>query len=415
MSIRIKNAWIVKQDANRQVDKQDIYINGNEIEEISKRINTEADYEIEVKNMIVIPGLINTHTHIAMHPFRGLVDDIPLNRFLDITSKYDRKRSEKDIFESALAGATESVRFGTTTVVDLYYSEDIIEKALEKVGLRAILAWVVLDKKFTTQTGLPIRNAINFVNKRHNGIVERSLGFQGIYVCDDETLLKGMEFARKENLIVPMHIAETELEVKNCLKSKKESVVEHLNKIGFLTKNLLAVHSIFLNKKEIDLFAKKGISISHNPTSNMKLGNGIANIPDMLKRGINISLGTDSVSSNNNLDMFKEMKLAALIQKGYTKNASAISAQDALDFATINGAKAIGKEKEIGSIEEGKKADLVIIDPKPNGLPLRQGNIISAAVYAIEGLNVMDVIINGNLILKDRKIQNSTAKGKDSV
>ncbi len=156
MNIRIKNAWIVKQDANRQVDKQDIYINGNEIEEISKRINTEADYEIEVKNMIVIPGLINTHTHIAMHPFRGLVDDIPLNRFLDITSKYDRKRSEKDIFESALAGATESVRFGTTTVVDLYYSEDIIEKALKKVGLRAILAWVVLDKKFTTQTGLQL-------------------------------------------------------------------------------------------------------------------------------------------------------------------------------------------------------------------------------------------------------------------
>ncbi|MEM0106967.1 MAG: amidohydrolase family protein [Candidatus Micrarchaeaceae archaeon] len=398
MSIRIKNAWIVKQDQKRSVSKQDIYIEENIIEEISKNINIEADYEIDARNKVVIPGLINTHTHIAMQQFRGFVDDIPLSEFLDVTSKYDKKRSEKSIFESAFEGTKEAIRFGTTTIVDLYYSEDTIEKAIEKAGIRAILAWVVLDKEYTTQKGLPIENAINFASEKHNEIIDRSIGFQGIYVCSDETLIKGMEFARKQKLIVPMHIAETEKEVEDCIKKRNESVIEHLGKIGFLAKNLLAVHSVFAKKRELALFAKNGVSVSHNPTSNMKLGNGIADIPSMLKKGINVSLGTDSVSSNNNLDMFKEMKFAALIQKGYNKNPSILPAQEVLDFATINGAKAIGKEKEIGSIEEGKKADLVIIDPKPNGMPIRQGNIISSLVYALEGLNVEETIINGRIV-----------------
>ncbi len=411
MSILIKDAWIVTQNSNRDILQGDVYIKGNRISAIGS-LSQDADITINAKGKILIPGLINTHTHIAMSPLRGKTDDIPLNKFLDITSKFDKGRSSYEIYKSALQGSIEAIRLGTTTIVDLYYSEDIIEKAVNAAGLRALLAWVILDKALTTQEGIPIENAETFAKSKGAGIATHTIGFQGIYAANEDLLSEGMSFARKNSLVVPMHLSESEFEVKECIRKNHMPPVEYLGNIGFLCSNLLAVHAVWLSSNEAKLFSEFGVNVSHNPTSNMKLGNGISDIASFVEQGINVTLGTDSVSTNNSLDMFQEMKFAALLQKGKRLNPTTLSAQEILDFVTINAAYSIGMENELGSIENGKLADVVLIDPKPNALPLHKQNIISNIVYSVEGLNVDTSIIDGRLVLLHKRYL-GTAKEKD--
>ena len=398
MDILIKQPWVVTQDASRRIIKKDVFVSGNIINEISDSIATaRAEYRIDAEGMILAPGLINTHTHVAMGSMRGVADDVPLSKFLEKTFAIDAKRTEQDIYSSSIMGMREMVRTGTTSFLDLYYSEDVIARAAKKIGIRAFLSWVVLDKDKTTQKGNPLNNAENFIRRfgdRKPNMINAGVGLQGIYVCNDDTIGAAADIAERHDTIIPMHVSETSMEVDNTRKEHGHGVVEHLDKLNVLNKRFVAVHAVHVSGKEIKLLAKTA-AVSHNPISNTKLGNGTAPIHEMSRSKVNVTLGTDSVASNNNLDMFSTMKFASLLQKNRMGDASELAAQQILDFATVNAAKALGYGDLLGSVEEEKLADLILIDPYPNALPLSRSNIVSNMVYAVSGLNVDTTIVNG--------------------
>jgi 5-methylthioadenosine/S-adenosylhomocysteine deaminase len=409
MSLLLKNCrYVVTQDPKRSVlENTDVLVDGNKIVKTGK-VSSKADDVIDCSGSLVMPGLINTHTHISMTKLRGVADDCVLEDFLNKTYAIDSKLTEKDVYEGALLGCLESIKFGTTCFNDLYYFEDEIAKAAVETGLRANLAWAVLDKEFTTQKGVPADNCEAFV-KRWQGkseLVTPEVGVQGVYVTSEETYKKADAISKKYKVRKHTHLSETRKEVYDCVKKTKMRPPELLDKAGFLDDKTTAAHCVWLTKSEMDLLAKRGVSPSHNPTSNLKLASGgLSPVPEMLERGINVTLGTDSCASNNNLDLFKEMKLAALLHKNAKWDATLVPAQKALDMATVNGAKALGINA--GSIEEGKLADIIIIGlRKPHLLPTNKSNIVSNIVYSMQGGDVDTSIINGKVVMKDRKVAN---------
>ncbi|MEM0447727.1 MAG: amidohydrolase family protein [Thermoplasmata archaeon] len=406
MSILIKNGTVVTQNMDRKIVESNIYIEDNFITEIGKNINHEAEYVIDAKNKIVMPGFINTHTHVGMSMFRGVIEDMQLDRFLEKTFVLDSKRTEDEIYYSSLLSIAEMIRTGTTSFLDLYYDEHIIARAVEKSGIRGFLSWVTLDKEYTTQKGDPLKNAEEFISShlKKERIIPL-IGFQGVYVCSDETLLKGKEIAERYGVLMHMHLSETRKEVYDYLKKKNKRPVEHLKEINFLNNNLISAHNVWLTIREIDYLALSGVNVSHNPVSNMKLGTGGASpIIEMMNRKVNVTLGTDSVVTNNNLDMFDVMKITGLMHKNERWDASILNSQEILDFATINGAKALKLSHILGSIEEGKLADIIVVDPFPSAIPFRKENIIPNIVYGLKGLNVTHTIVDGKLLMDSEKI-----------
>ncbi|MEM2705842.1 MAG: amidohydrolase family protein [Thermoplasmata archaeon] len=406
MSILIKNGTVVTQNMDRKIVESNIYIEDNFITEIGKNINHEAEYVIDAKNKIVMPGFINTHTHVGMSMFRGVIEDMQLDRFLEKTFVLDSKRTEDEIYYSSLLSIAEMIRTGTTSFLDLYYDEHIIARAVEKSGIRGFLSWVTLDKEYTTQKGDPLKNAEEFISShlKKERIIPL-IGFQGVYVCSDETLLKGKEIAERYGVLMHMHLSETRKEVYDYLKKKNKRPVEHLKEINFLNNNLISAHNVWLTIREIDYLALSGVNVSHNPVSNMKLGTGGASpIIEMMNRKVNVTLGTDSVVTNNNLDMFDVMKTTGLMHKNERWDASILNSQEILDFATINGAKALKLSHILGSIEEGKLADIIVVDPFPSAIPFRKENIIPNIVYGLKGLNVTHTIVDGKLVMDSGKI-----------
>ena len=402
MSILIRDAWLVTQNEKREIIKGDLYVEDEIIADIGK-INVEADYIIDGKNKIVMPGLINTHTHVAMTDMRGIADDVELEDFLTIVWKEEAKRSREEIYRGAKLGIEEMLRTGTTTFVDMYSDEDVIAKAAREKGIRAYLGWAVVDEEITTQEGSPLKNAENFIKEfKNNSLVVPLIAPHGVYTCGEETLLRAKDIAEKYDTLMTIHISETRKEVYEHRKKTGMRPVEWLDKIGFLNNRIIAAHLVWLTLNEIKILAKNEVKASHNPTSNMKLANGGAMpLVEMLQNNILITLGTDSAVSNNNLDMFEVMKFAALLHKNERWRASVTNAQMILDFATVNAAKALGLNA--GSLEVGKLADIVVIDAtEPNARPLRKETIVSNIVYSFSGLNVEHTIVNGKIVYERR-------------
>ncbi len=347
-----------------------------------------------------MPGLINTHTHVAMSHMKGLLDDVELGEFLERTFKYDSKRTDRGIYNSALLGMLEMAGSGTTSFLDLYYSEDIIAEAARALGMRAFLSWVTLDEEFTTQKGSPIRNAERFISSnKGDKLIEPSVGIQGVYVANDETLLKAKELSEKHGTILHMHLAETQSEVEQSLKSFGLRPVERIDKLGLIGRNLVAAHCIWLNGKEAKALGSKRASVSWNPVSNSKLASGVAGVKELLDAGANIAIGTDSNGSNNSLNMLESMKFGALQAKSKYMSAAALTAQQAFDMATVNAAKALGRA-DIGSIEPGKLADLAIIDiSAPNMRPTNEANLINNIVYSANPSNIVSVMVGGRFLM----------------
>jgi len=406
MSIVIRDAWIVTQNQGRDVIKCDLLVEGGVIRQVGK-VKSGADTEIDADGDVILPGLINTHTHVAMALMKGIADDLPFSDFLSRTFSIDSKRTPKDIRCGAELGCLEMIRGGTTTFVDLYYSEDVIASAVESSGLRGVLCWAVLDQEFTTQTGVPMDNCRKFCESfKDRERIHPAVGLQGVYVCSVETFTNARDYALENGLLLHFHLSETRKEVNDLKKKEGMRPAEYLNKIGFLGENCLAAHAAWLTLSEVRILGRSGTSISTCPVSNMKLATGgVAPIPEMIDAGVNVSVGTDGSTTNNSLDMFGEIKTLGLLQKSSRWDPSVLRAQQLLDFATIGGAKAVGLESSIGSIEVGKKADLVIMDGKsPNLNPLRPENLISNVVYSSSCQNVKTVICEGRLIMKDWEI-----------
>ena len=338
---------------------------------------------------------------------RSVADDVKLDKFLDKTFAIDAKRTPEDIGVGATLGCLEMLRSGTTTFLDLYYSEDVIAKSVEQVGLRAYLGWAVLDEKYTTQKGRPIKNCEAFIqNHKNRPLITPVVAPQGIYVCSEETLIRSKELAAREKTFCHYHLSETRYEVYEHQKKTGKRPVDWLADIGFLSKGDMAAHCAWLTVNEIRHLAKAGVRAVHCPTSNMKLASGgVAPLPEMFAEGVGVGLGTDGCSSNNSLDMFLEMKLASLMHKHNRWDAAVLNAQKCFDMATIDAAKCLGAERDLGSIEQGKKADLVIIDASvPGMVPTSQDNAVANIVYASPSSAVRDVIVGGRTLMKNRNI-----------
>jgi 5-methylthioadenosine/S-adenosylhomocysteine deaminase len=387
-------------------------------DEFIKKISDEpfdADKVIDAKKNLLIPGFINTHSHVAMSRFKGLLDDIKLSEFLEKTFKLDSQRTDEDIYNSSIMGICEMIDSGITSFADLYYSEDIIARAVEDTGIRGFLSWNTLDKKFTTQIGEPIENAENFIRSfsKKSALITPSIGVQGIYVASDDTYLQAYEISKKYGTIIHTHLAETREEVNNCMKERGKRPVEQLDSIGFLNENLLAAHTVWLNLSEVRALSKKNVSISWNSVSNEKLGvGGIPPIPEMMAQGVNISMGTDSCGSNNSLDMFCVMKNSALSLKNSRWDPSILNADELFQMATQNGSYAV-HNNSIGSIGENMLADLVLIDlGSSNMFPTSGNNAVNNIIYSANPGNTQTVIVNGNVLKENFRYSKNLEKLK---
>ncbi len=407
MITAIRDAWIVTQDAQRRVLKGDLVIDGERIVSVGPKYDGTADREIDASGDIVMPGMINTHTHIAMTVMKGALDDLLFPDFLSKSFRIDSDRTDRDLDIATRLGCMEMMRGGTTTFMDLYYSEDVIAKATQDAGIRGVLCWCTLDEDKTTQKGNPVDNAKRFYQqfKGQRKIVP-SIGLQGVYVCNEETCCRAVDFAREKDLPLNFHLSETRGEVNNLKKETGLRPVEWLDKIGALDGRMVSAHSAWLTMNEVRLMGKAGMSVSLCPVSNMKLATGgVAPVPEFLANGVNVSLGTDGNTTNNSLDMFSEMKICGLLQKSSRWDPTVTPAQQLLDFATVNGAKAVGMADSIGSLEPGKYADVVILDGKAANLrPLLPENIIANIAYSASSFNVKTVFCQGDMVVDGSKV-----------
>lgn len=406
MRTAIRNAWILTQNPKREIIRGDVIIDGDWIVSVGP-VGLPADAEIDATGDIVMPGMINTHGHAAMSVMKGVVDDLSFPDFLDRVFQVDSDRSEADMDLGTKLGCLEMIRSGTTTFVDLYYDEDVIARAVQEAGIRGVLCWCVLDEQFTTQKGNPLDNCRKFCSS-HRDLrkIVPGVGLQGVYVCGEQTCIDAAAYARAENLLLHFHLSETRGEVYEHKRKTGLRPAEWLDSIGVLGDNCLAAHSAWLTINEIRLMAKAGMSVSTCPSSNMKLATGgVAPIPEMLELGMNVSVGTDGSTTNNSLDMFAEMKTLGLLQKSSRWDPTIATAQQLLDFCTINAATALKMGDRIGSLETGKYADLIILDGKaPNLRPLLPENLVSILAYSSCGLNVKTMFCQGDLIMLDREV-----------
>lgn len=406
MRTAIRDAWILTQNPQREIVRGDVIIQDDLIASVGPT-GLEADREIDASGDVVMPGMVNTHNHAAMSVMKGCVDDLSFPDFLDRVFQVDSDRSEADIDLGTRLSCLEMIRSGTTTFVDLYYDEHVIAKAVQDAGIRGVLCWCVLDEQFTTQQGKPLDNCRRFcTTHRDKRKIVPGVGLQGVYVCGEETCREAAEYAREEGLLLHFHLSETRGEVYEHKKKTGMRPAEWLDSIGVLGPNGLSAHSAWLTVNEVRLLGKTGMSIATCPTSNMKLATGgVAPVPEMLKHGVNVSIGTDGSTTNNSLDMFAEMKTLGLLQKSSRWDPTITKARELLDFSTINGARALGMEDRIGSIEVGKYADIIILDGKaPNLRPLLRENLVSNLVYSSNGLNVKTSICQGDIVMQDRRI-----------
>jgi 5-methylthioadenosine/S-adenosylhomocysteine deaminase len=405
--------WIVTQDPERRVLRNSsVRINDGRIEEVGKVSSVAKDEVIDCKKKVLIPGLINTHTHLSMSLFRGYADDLELREWLEKRIwPLEAKLTGEMCYQGALLGALEMSRTGTTCFVDMYFHMEDVARAVSESGLRAVLSPGLIDKPDKAATEQERKTTTNFlqhIRKLHNPLLTFALGPHAPYTCGEETLLWARDLAEKEDTLVNIHIAETRGEQAQFERDGKGRVGEYLDKIGFLSKRVLAAHAVWLTKSEVKLFGQRGVRVAHCPVSNMKLASGgTAPVPEMLEAGVRVGLGTDGPASNNGLDMFDTMKMTALVHKNSRWDPTIMNAQRVLDLATIEGARSIGRESDIGSIEEGKRADLAVLDLRdPNMMPIhRKETVVSDLVYSANGQNVDTTIVEGKPLMVNRKFQ----------
>lgn len=370
--------------------------------------DTSSEIKINAKSKIAIPGLVNAHTHIPMTLFRGLAEDLPLNAWLkDTIWPLESKLKSEDVHAGATLGCLEMIKSGTTCFADMYFHEDSVAKAVQKSGLRAMLAEGIIELADENSCEKLLNRSVTFAKRFKafaEGRVNVMLGPHSAYSCNEEMLRQIAEQATELGVGVHIHVAESKRMFHNLRRKFGIGEVKFLDRLGFFKNNVLAAHCIELSATDRRILCSKGVNVAYVPIANMKLGLGAAKIKDLSVLGVNVSLGTDGPASNNTLDMFETMKVAALLQKLVYKDPAAISAYEVLKMATANGAKALGLEKEVGSLEAGKKADIVLIDfSKPHLKPLH--NVYANMVYSARGSDVDTVIVDGKILMENRHVR----------
>ncbi|MEM3736410.1 MAG: amidohydrolase [Candidatus Bathyarchaeia archaeon] len=422
MNLLIHGGTIVTMRGNEIIRDGAIVIEDETIIDVGKTVQMLRKYasgyeKINAKGRVVIPGLINTHQHAAMSLLRGYADDLPLQEWLEKWIwPIERLMTAEDIYVGSLLTAVESIMGGTTTVNTMYHymPEGNEAKAFADAGIRGVVGHVCFSWRKDEDRRALEDLAKNWHNKA-GGLIRVSVDPHAPYTVDPEYMkeLKALrdEFDKKYGserapIIWHIHVAETFDEAEKVRRvfsvDMKGGLVEYLDSLGVLDERVVAAHCVALTDRDMALMKARGVKVSHNPISNLKLASGISPVPRMLEHGITVSLGTDSPCSNNAADMFEVMKVAALLHKGVSQNPTVTSAQQVLKMATLDGARALCWENEIGSIEAGKKADLVIINfEKPHLCPLY--NEFSHLVYATKSADVETVIINGKIVMENRR------------
>ncbi|WP_028992309.1 amidohydrolase [Thermoanaerobacter thermocopriae] len=410
MNLLIKNIALLPMEGEQTIiESTNIYIKGDTITYIGE-INPDmkVDRVIDGTKKIAMPGLINAHTHLGMSLLRNYADDVPL---FDWLNKHiwpvESRLSAEDIYWGSLLSMIEMIYSGSTTFCDMYFFMEEVAKATEEVGIRGVLTRGIIEESDAKANKEKLRDTRELYNTWHNkakGRIKVMVGPHAPYTCSPSYLKEIVELAKELNTGVNIHVAETSQEVKESFQRYGKSPVKHLKDIGVFDVPTVAAHCVHVSDEDIEILKEMKVSPVYNPTSNAKLASGFAPVNQMLKKGINVALGTDGPASNNNLNMFEEIHFAATINKALNCDALAVPALEALKMATINGAKALLWDKEIGSIKVGKKADIVIIDiDKPHFYP--HNSLISALAYTAQASDVDTVIINGKIIMENREIK----------
>ena len=405
-SVVFRNALLVTQDAGRRVLRGDLAVEKGRIVHVGPKAPAVGD-EVDASAYAIVPGFVNTHNHVAMSILRGIADDRDLGGFLEVLFAVDAKRTESDLEAGAAAGVAEMLLSGTTSFLDLYYGQDAIARAVERLGIRGFLGWAVLDPEMTTQKGRPVDNARGFIERwsGHDRVVPL-VAPQGVYVCGAETGLGARDLAREKKTLVHYHLSETRREVHEHEAKTGRRPPLWLDEIGFLGPGQVAAHGVWLTRREVETLAARQVAIAHCPSSNLKLATGgVAPVVDLRAAGAVVSLGTDSVASNNSLSMLREMHVAGLLQKHHRWDAAALSAQELLDLATIEGARALGRSDSLGSLEVGKRADLSLFRlDHPTLVPARSEAIISHLAYSASEEAVDSVYVEGECVVRHREL-----------
>ncbi len=391
------------------VIEEDRIIEIGKFEEILKKYKDPKIPLFGNSNSLLMPGFINTHTHAAMVLFRGIADDLPLQQWLQdhIWPLEGKFLSEEFVYDGTKLACLEMLKSGTTTFNDMYFFTESIAKAAKELKIRAVIGQGIID--FETPSGKGpedyFKKAIEFIEKyEKDETVIPALAPHAIYTCSKETLLKSKELALKYNVPRHIHLSETYHEVTEALKIFGTRPVNYLKKIGFFEGIIIAAHCVWLNDEEIEIMAQHQVGVSHCIESNLKLSSGIAPVCKMIKKGIKVSLGTDGAASNNNLNLLEEISITAKVQKGITGDPTVLDVKTSMKMLTIWAAKALGLDHLIGSIEIGKKADIVVMNlRKPHLQPVY--DIYSTIIYSAMASDIENVFVNGIPVILDSKHQ----------
>lgn len=406
-TILIKNAIILNPNFDNK--KQSLLIKDDTIAEISDEIDESGvNKVIDAEGKIMLPGLINTHTHLSMTLFRGLADDLSLDSWLnDHIWPMEANLNGDYCYIGALLGAVELIKSGTTTFSDMYFYMEDVARAIEDAGIRAVLSYGMIDfgdaEKRENELGENLALFKN-CNDMADGRIKVFLGPHSPYTASEELLIRTRELADEYGMGIHIHVSETQKEIDDVSAEKGLRPFEYLEKIGLLGPDVVAAHCVWLSDEEIDIIKKHDVKVSHNPCSNMKLASGVAPVSKLIEKGVCVSIGTDGASSNNNLDLIEELKTASLLQKVSTLDPKVLSSDEAIEMATIKGAEALGLDSEIGSIEVGKKADIILIDTNAANMTPDSSNITSNIIYSANGSNVDTTICNGKILMENKKL-----------
>ena len=424
VDLLITGGTIITMDgSHRIIENGAIAVRDGEIQQIGtagELRGTRAKQIINATGRVIIPGLINTHTHVPMSLFRGIADDLDLNEWLTryIFPAEGKNVDEPFVRAGTRLGLAEMIRGGTTTYCDMYYFEDAIADETKKAGVRGVLGETVID--FPVADNKTWDQAMAYSERylskwKNDPLVVPAIAPHAPYTVSEAHLRQVRALSDKLNAAVVIHVAETKKERDDIKKDHGDTPAKYLNRIGFLSDRVITAHDVFVTGDEIDIFKRLGVGVAHNPQSNMKLASGVAPVPEMLAKDVAVGLGTDGAASNNDLNMWEEMDTAAKLHKEFTGDPKVVTAEQAFEMATIRGARALHLDKLVGSVEIGKRADIVIVDwDDLNQTPFY--NYYSTLVYATKANDVRTVIIDGRVVMLDRRLLtlNENAIKKDA-
>lgn len=403
----IANTTIITMNDERDIlENADILVEDGHITGIGKTgsLDSGGAEVIDGRGKAVLPGLINAHTHSAMTLLRGYADDLPLTEWLE-TKIWPRESflKEGDVYAGTMLAAAEMIRGGTTCFADMYFRTNEVAAAVVDSGLRADICEVFLGQSETIDEDITRAAGTIEAWNSSDGLITGSFGPHSLYVCGFQALAKISAEAKRLGAKIHIHLLETEHERADIMRNQERTPFHALREAGLFDIPMIAAHSVYLSEREVGITADMHFSAAHCPGSNLKLASGIAPVHDYLRRGMTVALGTDGAASNNNLDMFEEMRLAATIHKANSRDATAVPAFAALSMATRGGAKALGKKNELGQLIPGFRADIITVDiTKPHMIP--NHNTVANIVYSAAASDVIDTIVDGRVLMKDREI-----------